>query len=163
MKTLLKLDQTIETIQTWFCALIFIMILIFGTIQVFGRFVLSSAPPWTEEAMRFCGIYLTFIGSALTVRADAHVSVDILIGFLKDNKIRAGLFVVSRLICGVFLIAFFPGAITLVQKSGNSLGAAIRIPYSYIYAAAPAGIIMMLCAYASAIPKLARQYAKGEK
>ena len=152
MKTLLKLDQTIETIQTWFCALMFIMILIFGTIQVFGRFVLSSAPPWTEEAMRFCGIYLTFIGSALTVRADAHVSVDILIGF-----------VVSRLICVVFLIAFFPGAITLVQKSGNSLGAAIRIPYSYIYAAAPAGIIMMLCAYASAIPKLARQYAKGEK
>ena len=150
MKTLLKLDQTIETIQTWFCALMFIMILIFGTIQVFGRFVLSSAPPWTEEAMRFCGIYLTFIGSALTVRADAHVSVDILIG-------------VSRLICVVFLIAFFPGAITLVQKSGNSLGAAIRIPYSYIYAAAPAGIIMMLCAYASAIPKLARQYAKGEK
>ena len=66
--------------------------------------------------MRFCGIYLTFIGSALTVRADAHVSVDILIGFLKDNKIRAGLFVVSRLICVVFLIAFFPGAITLVQK-----------------------------------------------
>lgn len=107
MKTLLKLDQTIETIQTWFCALMFIMILIFGTIQVFGRFVLSSAPPWTEEAMRFCGIYLTFIGSALTVRADAHVSVDILIGFLKDNKIRAGLFVVSRLICVVFLIAFF--------------------------------------------------------
>ena len=59
MKTLLKLDQAIETIQTWFCALMFIMILIFGTIQVFGRFVLSSAPPWTEEAMRFCGIYLT--------------------------------------------------------------------------------------------------------
>lgn len=113
--------------------------------------------------MRFCGIYLTFIGSALTVRVDGHVSVDILIGFLKNNKIRAGLFVVSRLICVVFLIAFFPGAIALVQKSGNSLGAAIRIPYSYIYAAAPAGIIMMLCAYASAIPRLARQYAKGEK
>lgn len=37
MKTLLKLDQAIETIQTWFCALMFIMILIFGTIQVFGR------------------------------------------------------------------------------------------------------------------------------
>ena len=45
----------------------------------------------------------------------------------------------------------------------EAVGAAIRIPYSYIYAAAPAGIIMMLCAYASAIPKLARQYAKGEK
>ena len=163
MKTLLKIDRAIETIQTWFCALLFILILIFGGMQVFGRFLLHSAPPWTEEAMRFCGIYLTFIGSALTIRADGHVSVDILISFLKNNKMRAILFVVSRLICVVFLVMFFPGAITLVQKSGNSLGAAIQIPYSYIYAAAPIGIVMMLCSYASAIPKLGKQYAKGEK
>ena len=79
MKTLLKIDRAIENLQTWFCALMFILILIFGSLQVFGRFVLHSSPPWTEEAMRFCGIYLTFIGSALTVRVDGHVSVDILI------------------------------------------------------------------------------------
>lgn len=163
MKTLLKIDRILEEFQTWFCAAMFLLILIFGTIQVFGRFILSSAPPWTEEAMRFCGIYLTFVGSALTVRVDGHVSVDILISFLKNNKIRAALFVISRLICVVFLIAFFPGSIALVQKSGNSLGAAIQIPYSYIYTAAPLGIIMMLCSYASTIPRLGRMYAKGEK
>ena len=76
----------------------FILILIFGSLQVFGRFVLHSSPPWTEEAMRFCGIYLTFIGSALTVRVDGHVSVDILISFMKDNKSRAVLFIIGRLI-----------------------------------------------------------------
>lgn len=36
-------------------------------------------------------------------------------------------------------------------------------PYSYIYAAVPVGIVMMLFSYASAIPQLAKQYAKGEK
>lgn len=163
MKTLLKIDRVIENIQTYLCMALFILILILGSIQVFGRFIFHAAPPWTEEAMRFCGIYLTFIGSALTIRVDGHVSVDIVISFLKSNKVRAGLFIVSRLICVVFLIMFFPGSIALVQKSGNSLGAAIQIPYSYIYAAAPLGIIMMLCSYASAIPKLSKQYAKGEK
>ena len=163
MKALLKIDRAIEAIQTWFCTLMFVLILIFGAMQVFGRFLFHSAPPWTEEAMRFCGIYLTFIGSALTVRVDGHVSVDILISFLKNNKVRAGLFVVARLISVLFLIMFFPGAIELVQKSGNSLGAAIPIPYSYIYLAAPLGIVMMLCSYASAIPRLAKHYAKGEK
>ena len=79
MKTLLKIDRGIETFQTWFCIAMFVLILIFGSIQVFGRFILHSAPPWTEEAMRFCGIYLTFVGSALTVRVDGHVSVDIVI------------------------------------------------------------------------------------
>ncbi|WP_455964939.1 TRAP transporter small permease, partial [Cloacibacillus porcorum] len=84
MKTLIKIDRIIENIQIWFCALMFVLILVFGSLQVFGRFILHSSPPWTEEAMRFCGIYLTFIGSALTVRADAHVSVDIVISFMKN-------------------------------------------------------------------------------
>lgn len=163
MKTLLKIDRGIEAFQTWFCMAMFVLILIFGSIQVFGRFILHSAPPWTEEAMRFCGIYLTFIGSALTVRVDGHVSVDIVISFMKNNKARAVLFIVGRVICVVFLVMFLPGSITLVNKSFNSLGAAIPIPYSYIYAAAPLGIVMMLCSYASAIPKLAKQYREGEK
>ena len=163
MKTLLKIDRVIENIQTYLCMALFILILILGSIQVFGRFIFHAAPPWTEEAMRFCGIYLTFIGSALTIRVDGHVSVDIVISFLKNNKVRAALFIISRLICVVFLIMFFPGSIALVQKSGSSLGAAIQIPYSYIYAAVPLGIVMMLCSYASAIPTLAKQYAKGEK
>lgn len=163
MKTLLKIDRVIEQIQTYFCAALFAMILVFGAIQVFGRFIFQAAPPWTEEAMRFCGIYLTLIGSALTIRVDGHVSVDIVISFLKNNRVRAALFVIARLICVVFLVLFFPASITLVTKSGNSLGAAIQIPYSYIYAAVPAGIIMMVCSYASAIPRLARQYREGEK
>ena len=163
MKTLIKIDRIIENIQIWFCALMFVLILVFGSLQVFGRFILHSSPPWTEEAMRFCDIYLTFIGSALTVRADAHVSVDIVISFMKNNKARAVLFIIGRLICVVFLIMFFPGSIVLVSKSFNSLGAAIRIPYAYIYAAVPLGIVMMLCSYASAIPKLARQYREGER
>lgn len=163
MKTLLKVDRVVEGIQTAICMALFIGILILGSIQVFGRFLLHEAPPWTEEAMRFCGIYLTLIGSALTIRVDGHVSVDIVISFMKNNKWRAVLFIVSRLLCVVFLILFFPASLELVARSGNSLGAAIQIPYSYIYAAVPIGVVMMLCSYASAIPKLAKEYAKGER
>lgn len=163
MKTLLKIDHYIECLQTYISMILFIVILILGGIQVFGRFIFHSAPAWTEEAMRFSCIYLTFIGSALTIRVDGHVSVDILISFLKCNKIRAWLFIVGRVLCVIFLIMFFPAAIDLVSRSGKSLGAAIRIPYSYIYAAVPVGIAMMLCSYASAIPKLAMEYEKGER
>ena len=163
MRTLLKIDRAVETAQTWICMVLFLAILILGSIQVFGRFILSEAPPWTEEAMRFCGIYLTMIGSSLTIRVDGHVSVDILISFMKNNKLRAGLFVLSRMLCVVFLVLFFPASLVLVSKSGSSLGAAIPVPYSYIYAAVPVGIVMMLFSYASAIPQLAKQYAKGAK
>ncbi len=82
---------------------------------------------------------------------------------MKYNKSRAALFIVGRLICVAFLIMLFPGAMMLVSKSFNSLGAAIRIPYAYIYAAVPLGIIMMLCSYASAIPQLAKEYLGGKR
>jgi len=163
MKTLFKVDRVIEHIQSGLSMVLFIGILVLGSIQVFGRFVFSAAPPWTEEAMRFLGIYLTFIGSSLTVRVDGHVSVDILISFMTNNRLRAGLFIVSRLLCVLFLLMFLPCSLALVSRSGQFLGAAIRIPYSYIYLAVPVGVIMMLCSYVSTIPKLAKQYREGEK
>jgi len=163
MKTLLKADRAIEQIQTGLSMVLFIGILVLGSIQVFGRFIFNAAPPWTEEAMRFLGIYLTFVGSSLTIRVDGHVSVDILISFMKNNKLRATLFVISRLICVFFLLLFLPWSISLVARSGQFLGAAIRIPYSYIYLAVPVGVVMMLCSYASTIPRLAKQYREGEK
>lgn len=162
VEKLLKIDKGIEAVQTALSMVLFIAILILGAIQVVGRYVLSSAPPWTEEMMRFCAIYLTFIGSSLTVRVDDHVSVDILIGFIKNNRIRAGLFVVARLICVVFLIMFLPASIELVIRSTHFLSAATKIPYSYVYLAVPIGIVMMLCSYASAIPRLAKKYREGE-
>lgn len=163
MKSLLKFDRVIENIQTGLSMALFIGILVLGSIQVFGRFIFHAAPPWTEEAMRFLAIYLTFIGSSLTVRVDGHVSVDILLTFMKNNKIRAVLFAVSRLICVVFLLMFLPAAISLVMRSYEIMGAAIRIPYSYIYLSVPAGIIMMLLSYGSTIPRLTKQYREGEK
>lgn len=163
MKSLLKIDQIIEKIQTFLSVGLFVGILILGSIQVFGRFIFKAAPPWTEEAMRFLLIYLTFIGSSLTVRVDGHVSVDILVTFMKNNKMRAILFIISRLICVLFLLMFLPASIALVMNSGEIMGAAIRIPFSYVYLTVPIGIVMMLCSYASTIPKLAKQYREGEK
>ncbi len=163
MKALLKIDRFIEVVQVLFCALMFVLILIFGSIQVFGRSIFNAAPPWTEEGMRFCGIYLTLIGSALTIRVDGHVSVDILIEYIKSHKAKTILYVISRFLCVVFLVLFFPSSITLVEKSTRSLGAAIRIPYSYIYAVVPVSIVMMLCSYASSIPRFAKQYLEGKR
>jgi TRAP-type C4-dicarboxylate transport system permease small subunit len=163
MSVLIKTDQVIEKIQTIICAILFVAILILGATQIFGRYVGKMATPWTEELMRFCMIWLTWIGSALTIRVDGHVSVDILISYIHDHRTRAGLFVFARLLCVVFLIAFFPHTINLITRSGSSMAASLPIPYSYVYASVPIGIIMMLLSYAKTIPFMGKQYLKGEK
>jgi TRAP-type C4-dicarboxylate transport system permease small subunit len=113
--------------------------------------------------MRFAMIWLTWIGSALTIRVDGHVSVDILISYIHKHTIRAALFVFARLVCVVFLLAFLPHAVNLIIRSRTSMAASLPIPYSYVYLAVPVGIVMMLLSYARTIPALGKQYLKGEK
>lgn len=163
MNTLKKIDKIIESSQTVICIILFSGILILGSVQIFGRYIFSFSAPWTEEIMRFACIWLAMIGSSLTIRTDSHVSVDIIISFMKNNKARAVLFTLARLICVIFLIFYFPSSIVLIIKSETSRATSINLPYSYVYAAVPVGIIMMLLSYASAIPKHVKKYMNGEK
>jgi len=162
-EAIIKIDHILETIEETVCAVLFSLMVILGFMQVFGRYVLNNSPTWTEEVIRFAAIWLTLIGSALTIRSDGHVSVDIAIGFMKNNTHRAILVVVARIICCIFLVLFFPPAVQLVMKSTNSLAASVPIPYSYVYLAVPVGIVLMLLAYGVAIPRLAKLYKKGAK
>ncbi|MCD8349726.1 MAG: TRAP transporter small permease [Planctomycetaceae bacterium] len=163
MKYWAKIDRCIETIQTCICLVLFTAILGLGSVQIFSRYVTSFSAPWTEELMRFCMIWLALVGSALTIRVDGHVAVDILLTFTKSGKRKAILFTVARLICVVFLLVFFPFSIQLIIRSSVSRAASLPIPYAYVYTAVPVGIVMMLLSYISAIPKFAKQYLEGEK
>lgn len=162
MNSLIKIDEFIEKVQTFMCVALFMIILALGAIQIFGRYTFKISTPWSEELMRFAGVWLTMIGSSLTIREDGHVSVDILIGYINNNKTKAILFTVARLICVVFLILYFPASITMIAKSKTSMAASLPLPYAYVYLAVPVGIVMMLLSYMSTIPKYAKKYMKGE-
>jgi len=162
MKGFVKIDRAIENFQTIICFFFFAVMIILGSIQVFGRYVLGISPPWAEEFIRFSCIWMVMVGSGLTVRVDGHVSVDILLGFMKNNKTRFGLYVSSRIIAIVFLILFFPASVQLIMNSTMSRAASVPLPYTYVYLAVPVGIISMLLSYMSALPKLALKYKKGE-
>lgn len=163
MQTWLKIDRWIEKLQTWICIVLFSAILVMGTIQIVARYLSTVSVPWTEELMRFCMIWLTMVGSALTVRVDGHVSVDIVLTYMKSHRRKAILFVMARLICVFFLIVYFPSAIQLIMRSATSRAVSLPIPYGYVYAAVPVGIVMMLLSYLTTIPRMAKEYAKGER
>jgi TRAP-type transport system small permease protein len=67
-----------RVLQTLLTALIAIM-LIPVTLQIFSRFV-EFIPRyiWTEEAARFCLIWLIMLGATIAVRDGTHFDVDVL-------------------------------------------------------------------------------------
>lgn len=152
MRIFLKIDKVVDKIQEYVCFLLFFGMVIFGGVSVFSRFVFNISITWAEEAIKFLCIWLTFVGAALTVRKDGHVSIDIFISMIKNDKIRAAYYCISRLVGIAFLCVLLPASIKLVQLTGNSMAASIKISWRYIYLAVPVGIINMLWAYITALP-----------
>ncbi len=148
----LKIDKVIDRLQEYACFIFFFAMVVIGGISVFSRFVFNLSITWAEEAIRFSCIWLTWVGAALTVRKDGHVSIDIVLSMIKNDKVRAVYYCISRIIGIVFLIILLPAAIELVQRTGNSRAAAIPIRWNWIYLAVPVGIVNMLWAYITALP-----------
>ena len=86
MRLFLKIDRVVDRIQEFVCFLLFFSMVIVGGVSVFSRFVFNMSITWAEEAIRFLCIWLTFVGAALTVRKDGHVSIDIFVSLIKNNK-----------------------------------------------------------------------------
>lgn len=158
MKLFLKIDKAVDKIQEYVCFLLFFGMVVVGGISVFSRFIFNMSITWAEELIRFLCIWLTFVGSGLTVRKDGHVSIDIFISLIKNNKVRAVYYCVSRIIGIAFLLILLPASVQLVQRTGNSLAAALPIKFSWIYLAVPVGIISMLWSYLTALPHYTRKH-----
>lgn len=158
----LKIDAVVEKLQTLVCFILFFGIVVLGSIAVFSRFVFNLSIVWAEEMMRFACIWLVFIGSALTVRKDGHVAIDILQESLhRVPKVQAVFYVISRVIGMIFLICLFPASITLIQKTGSSMAASLPLSFSVVYAAVPIGIILMIWCYVKALPVFTKKILKG--
>ena len=156
-----KFDKILTNVQTYVCAVLFMVIIVIGAINVFCRYVLNDSITWAEEAMRFICIWLVFIGSSLTIRIDGHISIDILQSILKNKKVKFVLYVITRIVAASFLVVLLPASIQLVQNMSNSYSSAVGISYSVVYLSFPIGAVSMLLSFLSAVPKHAKEIKDG--
>lgn len=70
MRILVKIEKILLG-----CAMLFATIIIFYAV-ISRR--LGAAPQWGEEATRYLMIWITFIGSALCFRREAHFGIDVI-------------------------------------------------------------------------------------
>lgn len=114
------------------------VILIFG--QVIGRYVLQSAPVWTEELARYIHIFQVWIGASYAVKLNEHIRVEAFIK-LFHGKIRKTLEIIGTIIW--FFLALFLAVFgtKLVIDSMNyaQVSPAIQIPFWILFLAVPIG------------------------
>jgi TRAP-type C4-dicarboxylate transport system permease small subunit len=123
-------------------ALLVFLIVIFGWL-VFGRYVLNNTPTWVEQASILIIAYITFLGAAVGIRENSHLSIDFIRDALPD-KIRKSM----ALLSDACLVAF--GVVMAVQGyklvMSNLHRAIPMIDMSEAWRAAPLGVGGLLIA-----------------
>lgn len=58
---------------------LFILALLILAINITLRYFLRSSLPWAEELMKYCMVWITFLGVSLCVEEDLHVGIDVFV------------------------------------------------------------------------------------
>src|SRR5699024_1635718 len=101
---LAAIDSLLDAI-VWVCRLVSGVLMVFLIITmgwlVFGRYVLNNTPTWVEQTALLCVAYITFLGTAVGIRENTHLSIEFLREMLPPAP-RAVMRVISHLTVLVF-------------------------------------------------------------
>ncbi|MDQ2081070.1 TRAP transporter large permease subunit [Xanthobacteraceae bacterium Astr-EGSB] len=123
-----------------FCILLGMIVIVFA--GVIARYVFNDAFSWTEELAIWGFTWLIFLGAAMGVRQDKHVSVDLLsritpvvaipaIGFVRDVVVALSMLMLAR---NGYLLADRVGGVS----------SALEWPNAYQYAIIPTSAVVSL-------------------
>lgn len=129
-----KISNTIDKIESFLCFLLLVIAVVVGFMQVVCR-RLHAALPWSEELLRFCFVWLTFMGAGLGINAGSHLSVEFFTS-LMPKRLQHTLAVMSLALVLIFANQVFLKGITVVKTAfaTNMLSSAMRIPMWVPYA-----------------------------
>jgi TRAP-type C4-dicarboxylate transport system permease small subunit len=112
--------------------------------EVILRYFFSITFQWSGELTIFLFIYLVFLGVPIAFREKAHVLIQFFVSFL-PARVQKWLQRILDILIGVCITVV---AISTVKMMTGLLGATIapglKIPYGFVYAAAPIGIALLL-------------------
>ena len=125
-------------------ALAMLTLLVFGTWQIFTRWVLGNPSTFTDELLRYVLIIAGFIGSAYCFYRDEHLALTLITDKAKGSfKLCLDIFIE---ICILFFVVyvFIFGGFKLANTATN-VSSVMHIPMKTLYMIEPVcGILIVL-------------------
>lgn len=136
---------------------IFSVVLLIGivldiSLQVAGRYLLSSqAPPWTLETSLLMAVWLTMVAGALGVHESTHVAITLGTQML-PRRARAAAYRLSWLAVGALGLFLVIDGIKLTHQTASETFSTVNMPMSLLYLAVPVGgALIVLFSLANAL------------
>ena len=139
-----KVEKVLDTIMRFLMALAMLTLLVFGTWQIFTRWILGNPSTFTDELLRYVLIIAGFIGSAYCFYRDEHLALTLITDKAKGPfKLCLDIFIE---ICILFFVVyvFIFGGFKLANTATN-VSSVMHIPMKTLYMIEPVcGILIVL-------------------
>ena len=123
-----KISKAIDAGESVVCFILLAVTVVIGFAQVLCR-VLHAALPWSEELLRYCFVWLTFMGAGLGIGAGTHLSVEFFAG-LFPKKAQRILAAFAMILVLLFCNQVFLKGVIVVKTAvmTHMKSSAMRIP-----------------------------------
>ena len=125
------LDKVFRCIDIFTGILTGAMVL-FVFLNVVLRMVFNSGLTWSEELARYLFVSVTYIGAISAMRANAHMTVDMVISKVKP-PLQMLFYLVSQGLIAALMLILVHGSYKMVLQNTAARTAALGIPYALLY------------------------------
>ena len=139
-----KIEKVLDAVMRFLMALAMLTLLVFGTWQIFTRWVLGNPSTFTDELLRYVLIIAGFIGSAYCFYRDEHLALTLITDKAKGPfKVILDVFIE---VCILFFVVyvFIIGGLKLSGTATN-VSSVMHIPMKTLYMIEPiCGVLIVL-------------------
>lgn len=139
-----KVEKVLDTVMRFLMALAMLTLLVFGTWQIFTRWVLGNPSTFTDELLRYVLIISGFIGSAYCFYRDEHLALTLITDKAKGPfKIVLDVFIEACILFFVIYVFIFGGF--KLANTATNVSSVMHIPMKTLYMIEPiCGILIVL-------------------
>ena len=138
--------QLIDSILEKILVVLFGIMILVITWQVFSRFVLNSPSSFTEELSTYILIWISLLGATYAFRKKSHIGIDILTNKLSEPFDKFSKYIIHFVNILFFSFVFVWGGLNLVMITLqlNQISASLQIKIGYIYFILPMSGLLMI-------------------
>ncbi len=140
------LDRILDwplTAARWVVVAVFAGMIAVTFLQVVFRYALTAPLPWSEEAARYCFVWIVFLGAALGLERGFHLGVDLLVNRMPPS-LRRHVELVSNILIAGFAIVIIYASLPVLELNSLQRSPAIGVQMTWIYLAIPASMVLIL-------------------
>ena len=131
--------------ERWLLLVFYVMLVGTMFIEVVRREVFSYSSIWGEEIVRYCFIYLAWIGAAAAVKERGHIRIDVLMHYVPQT-VKSLLYILGDIVMFIVaLVAIYWSWETVhVSWKFGSVTHGLRISQTFFLFAVPFGFSLVV-------------------